>query len=145
MQAVYRWVAAPDEGNSQAALDIGNECPDQPAGLLAMAAFWSYGNLTPEGKQVIQTPAGLAANGINSALLQAALHQGGTRKYKERCEHYLELGLQVIRGENMWDEALAEKVSPHNTAAAQTPPPAAEPASPVEPQRVYKKWNPNQK
>lgn len=145
MQAVYRWVVAPDEGNSQAALDIGNECPDQPAGLLAMAAFWSYGNLTPEGKQVIQTPAGLAANGINSALLQAALHQGGTRKYKERCEHYLELGLQVIRGENMWDEALAEKVSPHNTAAEQTPPLAAEPASPVEPQSVYKKWNPNQK
>lgn len=144
MQAVYRWIAAPDEGNSQAALDIGNECPDQPAGLLAMAAFWSYGNLTPEGKQVVQTPPGLAANGINSSLLQAALHQGGTRKYKERCKLYLELGLQVIRGENMWDESLAEKEAPHDKVEP-VPPPAAEPAPQQEPRNVYKKWNPNQK
>ena len=35
MQAVYRWIVSPDEINSQKALDVGNECPDTPAGLLA--------------------------------------------------------------------------------------------------------------
>ncbi len=144
MNAVYRWIVAPDEGNSQAALDIGNECPDQPAGLLAMAAFWSFGNLMPEGKQVVQTPAGLAANGINSALLQAALQQGGTRKYKERCKLYLELGLQVIRCENVWEESLTEKTPPHENIK-QTLDPAAESTPRRETPNVYKKWTPNQK
>lgn len=146
MQAIYRWVAAPDEKNSQAALDIGNECPDQPAGLMAMAAFWSYGNMTPDGNQVVPTPAGLAANGINSALLQAALHQGGTRKYKERCLHYLELGLQVIRGENFWDNSLAEKIAPHETSVESVSSATSQLNEASQAESVssgYKKWKPN--
>lgn len=135
MQAVYRWVVAPDEGNSRKALDAGNTCPDQPAGLMAMAAFWSFGNLTPEGKQVIATPPGLAANGICSALLQAALHKGGTRKYAERCQLYFELGLKVAWGEDNWEESTEKEKAPHAEPAAPMP-------SPVPPQenRTYTKW-----
>ena len=103
MQAVYRWIVAPDEINSQKALDVGNECPDTPAGLLSLCAFWAGGNLTPMGKQVVPTPAGLAANGICQVLLMCALHKGGTRKLKERYKHYFDLGVEVLTGQNNWE------------------------------------------
>ncbi|MBR4126298.1 MAG: hypothetical protein IKR09_01810, partial [Alphaproteobacteria bacterium] len=53
MQAVYRWVVSPDEVNAKKALEVGNECPDTPAGLLSLCAFWAGGNLMPEGEQVV--------------------------------------------------------------------------------------------
>lgn len=138
MNAIYRWVVAPDEKNSRIALDIGNICPDQPAGLMAMAAFWSFGNLTPEGTQVIQTPPGLAANGICAALLQAALHKGGTRKYLERCQLYLEIGLRVVWGEDNWGGAPEEKEAPHEQLKQEN---GMGPEEKLE--QFYKKWNVN--
>ena len=114
LQAVYRWVVAPDEINSQKALDIGNECPDTPAGLLALTSFWAGGNLTPQGKQVVPTPAGLAANGLNQVLLMCALHKGGTRKLKERYKHYFNLGVEVLTGKNNWEKSVVEGKAPHD-------------------------------
>jgi len=138
MQAIYRWVSAPDEANTQAAFNIGNDCPDTPAGMMAMAAFWSFGDLAPEGKQIVPTPPGLAANGICSSLLQAALAKGGTRKYKERCQLYLDLGLKVAWGEDNWADSLTKKEAPHTniqpTANAET-----------RDNNTYKKWTPAQK
>ena len=109
MQAVYRWVVAPDGINAKKALDIGNECPDTPAGLLSLSAFWAGGDLMPETEQVIATPAGLAANGICQVLLMCALHKGGTRKLKERYEHYFNLGVDVMTGKNNWEGSIIEK------------------------------------
>lgn len=117
MDAVYGWIAVPDEINSQRALDTGNECPDTPAGLLALTAFWSFGNLTPTGGQFIAAPAGLAANGLCQVLLNAALHQGGTRKPAERFRHYFDLGLEVAYGRNNWGESLERPSAPHRDAA----------------------------
>lgn len=114
MQAVYRWIVSPDEVNSKKAMDVGNECPDTPAGLLALTAFWAGGNLTPDGKQVVPTPAGLAANGVCQVLLMCALHKGGTRKLKERYEHYFNLGVEVMTGQNNWEESLAESEASHD-------------------------------
>ena len=114
MQAVYRWVVSPDEINAKKALDVGNECPDTPAGLLSLCAFWAGGNLMPEGEQVVPTPAGLAANGICQVLLMCALHKGGTRKLKERYEHYFNLGVEVLTGKNNWEESVAEGEAPHD-------------------------------
>ena len=113
MQAVYRWIVSPDEVNSQKCLNIGNECPDTPAGLLALTAFWAGGNLMPEGEQVVPTPAGLAANGLCQVLLMCALHKGGTRKLKERYEHYFDLGVSVMTGEDNWDENVRLGSAPH--------------------------------
>ena len=109
LQAVYRWVVAPDGINAKKALDVGNECPDTPAGLLSLCAFWAGGDLMPETEQVIATPAGLAANGICQVLLMCALHKGGTRKLKERYEHYFNLGVDVMRGENNWEGSIIDK------------------------------------
>ena len=113
MQAVYRWIVSPDDVNSQKALDVGNECPDTPAGLLSLCAFWAGGNLMPQGEQVIPTPAGLAANGISQVLLMCALHKGGTRKLKERYEHYFDLGVEVLTGQSNWDESVIEGEATH--------------------------------
>jgi len=121
MQAVYRWIVSPDEINSQKALDIGNECADTPAGLLALSAFWAGGNLMPQGEQVVPTPAGLAANGICQVLLMCALHKGGTRKLKERYEHYFNLGVEVLIGQSNWDKSVIEEGMSHGVVEEKAP------------------------
>jgi hypothetical protein len=118
LSAIYRWVAAPDEPNSKICCDIGNECPDTPAGLLAVSAFWASGNLMPGGEQVIPVPPGLASNGLNQTLLMCALHKGGTRKLKERYELYFNLGVDVLSGKDNWEESIALGKAPHETLSA---------------------------
>jgi hypothetical protein len=138
MNAVYRWVVVPDEMNSKACLDIGNECPDTPAGLLALTAFWAFGNLMPGGAQTILTPPGLAANGLCQVLLMCALHKGGTRKLKERYEHYFDLGVRVLSGKDNWDESLVDGKAPHETAGGTAPDTPAEGTK----GSAYKRWKP---
>jgi hypothetical protein len=113
LDAVYRWVVSPDNENSQKCLDIGNECPGTPSGLLSLSSFWAYGNLMPMGEQVIATPPGLAPNGLVQTLLICALHKGGTRKVKERYEEYFKLGVEVFTGADNWNESLASGTPPH--------------------------------
>ena len=131
MRAVYRWIVSPDEVNSKKAMDIGNECTDTPAGLLALCAFWAGGNLMPdpEKDQVVPTPNGLAANGLSQVLLMCALHKGGTRKLKERYEHYFNLGVEVLTGKNNWDKSVVEGEAPHD----------AEKGAPSEPEKTAEK------
>ncbi len=149
MQAVYRWVVAPDEVNSKKAMDIGNECADTPAGLLSLCAFWAGGNLMPLGSQVIPTPAGLAANGLTQVLLMCALHKGGTRKLKERYKHYFNLGVEVLTGKSNWDESVVEGEAPHDAekdALSEPEEPAEETADEKQDEKskafVYKRWKP---
>jgi hypothetical protein len=137
LAAVYRWVVAPDEVNSKACLDIGNECPDTPAGLLALSAFWASGNLMPGGEQIVPTPPGLAANGLTQTLLMCALHKGGTRKLKERYAVYFNLGVDVLSGKDNWEGSLAEGKAPHETLSgtvAETPAKGSNDG--------YKRWKP---
>ena len=140
LHAVYRWVVAPDEINSQKCLDLGNECPDTPPGLLALSSFWASGNLMPGGKQIVHTPPGLAANGLNQTLLMCALHKGGTRKLKARYERYFNLGVDVLSGKDNWGESLAEGQPPHqglSDSGAVHSPGAPHPEAPK-----YKRWKP---
>ncbi len=156
MQAIYRWIVAPDRINSQKALDIGNQCADTPAGLLALCAFWAGGNLMPQGEQIIPTPAGMTANGICQVLLMCALHKGGTRKLKERYEHYFNLGVEVLTGESNWVESVIEGEAPHDASRDEE----EEPLKKIEKDKVsvkmsetdekeapvvYKRWKPEKK
>jgi hypothetical protein len=160
LNAVFRWVAAPDAENSQKCIDVGNECPDTPAGLLSLSSFWAYGDLLPLGEQTVPTPPGLAANGLNQVLLLCALHQGGTRKVKERYEEYFRLGIEVLTGADNWEAAVASGKAPHEGDAMPTAVPAGagagervagveaplsqtprEPAS-TDASPAYKRWKP---
>jgi hypothetical protein len=146
LSAVYRWIVAPDELNSKSCLDIGNACPDTPAGLLSLSAFWAEGNLTPGGEQVIPTPPGLSANGLNQTLLMCALHKGGTRKVKERFELYFNLGVDVLSGKENWAESLDTGKAPHeSTAFFPAAAPSNSPETPPEKNadvHTYKRWKP---
>ena len=113
LNAVFRWVAAPNAENSQKCLDIGNECADSPAGLLSLSSFWAFGDLMPIGEHTVPTPAGIAPNGLNQVLLMCALHKGGTRKVKERYEEYFRLGVEVLIGADNWEPYLVEGKAPH--------------------------------
>jgi hypothetical protein len=144
LSAVYRWVGAPDEPNSKACLDIGNECPDTPAGLLSLSAFWASGNLMPGGEQVVPTPPGLAANGICQVLLMCALHKGGTRKLKERYELYFKLGVDVLSGADNWESSLTSESAPHEKFSAAPPPSSSAAVPPPHENHAagYKRWKP---
>jgi hypothetical protein len=113
LAAVYRWIAAPNAENAQRCLDVGNECPDQPGGLLSLSAFWAFGSLMPTGDQVIPTPPGLAANGLTQTLLLCALAPGGVRKVTERYAAYFRLGVGVLTGVNNWEPSLSDSRMPH--------------------------------
>jgi hypothetical protein len=148
LDAVYRWVAVPDAENSQKCLDTGNECPDTPAGLLSLSSFWAFGNLMPLGEQVVPTPPGLAANGLVQTLLMCALHKGGTRKVKERYELYFNLGVEVLTGDDNWEESLTAGVPPHRAQGA-APQAGPQPGTAHKPlreaqsgQEVYHHWTP---
>jgi hypothetical protein len=139
LSAVYRWIVAPDEPNSKICLDIGNECPDTPAGLLSLSAFWAFGNLMPGGDQIVPTPPGLAANGLSQTLLMCALHKGGTRKLKERYERYFNLGVDVLSGKDNWDDSLASGIAPHEDIPANGSAATGAPANEA-PASSYKRW-----
>ncbi|MDR1251194.1 MAG: hypothetical protein LBK62_03405 [Treponema sp.] len=139
LNAVYRWVVDPDEVNSKKCLNVGNECPDTPAGLLSLSSFWAFGNLMPGGEQVVPTPPGLAANGLSQVLLMCGLHKGGTRKLKERYELYFNLGVDVLSGKDNWEESLLNEKAPHETILASN---GTDGGGPVNNSGVYKRWKP---
>ncbi len=112
INAAYSSIIAPSDVNAKNCVDYGNACPDTPEGLLALICFWAYGNLTPTSSQVVKTPPGLAANGFNGLVTMMSLKEGGTLKYNERIEHYLELGREVGYGINNWSDFVVD--APHD-------------------------------
>ena len=113
LDAVWRWIAAPDAENSQKCFDTANTCPGTEAGLLAFSAFWSFGDLMPMGQQPVPTPPGLAVNGYVQTLMKCALAKGGTRKPAERYEQYFLLGVDVLTGKENWADSLETGKAPH--------------------------------
>ena len=136
VQAVYRWVAAPDEVNSRLALECGNQAPGTPEGMLAYTAFWSFGDMAPEGKIIIPTPPELPGTGLNSALLMMAMAPGGTRKAPERYEVYFSLGMEVVLARNLWPDALTEVNAPHEAITGKSNPDSSQNI----PKTEYKRW-----
>jgi len=143
IQAVYQWIVAPDEVNSQVALDAGNNAADKPEGMLAFTAFWSFGDLAPEGKVIVPTPPQLAPTGLASSLLLMSLEPGGPRKTEERWQLYYELGIEVAFARNLWPDALLEELAPHDkirTAAAEPAAGEKTDAGSEPSQSSYKRW-----
>lgn len=125
MDAVWSWIALPQLEQTKAASVAGNACADKPEGMLALTAFWSFGNLDLTGKMFIPTPPGLAGNGLSGVLTQVIVHPGGTRKPGERLKDALELGLEVAMGRSTWEEGLKLERAPHRMPAGAADRPAA--------------------
>lgn len=119
LDAVFAYIAAPDEVNAQRLLDLGNKIPDKNEGLLSLVAFWSYGDLMPQGKQVIPTPAGLMSNGLNCLLLSCALQQGGIFNFAQRFQRYYNFGYECLLGKSNWSPYVAAGISLHEERTKQ--------------------------
>ena len=123
LAVVASWVESPTAEHSVQAEQIAKLIENAPEGMLARAAFWSFGNLSvaePDGTNV-PTPPGLSGNGLRAALLMAMLAPGGFRSLPERAKQYIAIGSEVVCGRNNWT---AQK----DAAAPETPEP------------IYRKW-----
>jgi hypothetical protein len=108
LEAAKDWLLVPNEENSRKALQLGRGCKgnNKPAGLIALSAFWSGGNIAPPGKQVVAAPPKLPARSIATALVVASHLQGGTRKPDERIEDYLKIGIESAQGIRTWENQI---------------------------------------
>jgi hypothetical protein len=104
LRALVQWVRDPSETRRRALDAVAAAAGHMrtPAGGLACAAFFSGGSLAPPGLPVVAPPPDLTAHTVAQVLGVAALHTHSARA-GETHRHFLELGLEVARGENRWN------------------------------------------
>jgi hypothetical protein len=104
LRAVVQWVREPNEARRLSLEDAAEAAGDlrTAAGGLARAAFVSGGSLVPPGLPVVAPPPGLTADTVTQVLTVAALHPS-PECADDTARHFLELGLEVARGENRWN------------------------------------------
>lgn len=104
LRAVVQWVREPNEPRRRslesAAEAAGNMRTS--AGGLACAAFFSGGSLTAPGLPAVAPPPDLSAHTVAQVLVVAPLYSN-PEQTKDTYRHFLELGLEVARGENRWN------------------------------------------
>lgn len=106
LEHVYQFICEPSEQHAKILLQDGNTHPDTAEGMLAYAAFWSYGNLMPGGDQVVPTPPGLASKGLNMTLFKLCADPNGQLKLDERYALYVQQGLEIGYGHDSFVTAL---------------------------------------
>lgn len=102
LKAAATWVFEPNETNRRAAEAAGTATVlDDPAGILALAAFYSGGSMTAPDQPAVEPPPDLAAQTIGNALtvLCARLRPDE----KDRClESFVQLALDISTGKLPW-------------------------------------------
>ncbi|QSH41196.1 hypothetical protein P0136_09295 [Lentisphaerota bacterium ZTH] len=106
--AVKRWILTPTDENGKIALGLANKAGSGPEKLCALTAYWSSSDLTPDQKNHVAPPPGLASNGIMNTIFMCALKKGGSKSYDERYEEYFRLGIECLAGICTWDKEWAE-------------------------------------
>src|SRR5438045_2695423 len=102
LRAAARWVREPTEENRRAAEAPGRAAgAADPAGALALAAFWSGGSMTPPQLPAVPPPPLLPAKTVAGAVLVAAT-RGDPAGQEERYRHFLTLAVDVSAGRNLW-------------------------------------------
>lgn len=101
LRAVLRWVVNPSEAHRQAAHPVERSALKTPWGCLAMAVAWSGGSLSDPGLPVVPPPQPATARMVSGAVLLAAVQREPMR-YEERHRRFLDLGLQIAAGQNLW-------------------------------------------
>ena len=102
LDAVLRWVQQPTRQHR-----LATEAPakagdlNTAAGCLAWAVFWSAGSLTPPHVPVVPVPKTLTAQLVGAAVIFAAVEYEPIR-YREHHGLFLQMGLEVAEGRNLW-------------------------------------------
>lgn len=113
LEHVYNFICEPSEQYAKILLQDGNAHPESVEGMLAYAAFWSYGNLMPGGDQVVHTPPGLASKGLNMTIFKLCADPTGQLHLDERYALYVQQGLEIGYGHDSFVSALKNGVQPH--------------------------------
>ncbi|MCK6491172.1 MAG: hypothetical protein L6R48_23215 [Planctomycetes bacterium] len=104
MEAARLWLLDPDQTNARTAFAAGKACKgaEKPAGLVAMACFWSGTDLqpadAPKEAQPISPPAGLAPRAVCTALQLARHLIPGGPTPEEWLQRYLGWGIEIAQG-----------------------------------------------
>lgn len=106
LEHVYNFICEPSELHAKLLLQDGNAHPETAEGMLAYAAFWSYGNLMPGGDLVVPTPPGLASKGLNMTLFKLCADPKGQLQLEDRYALYVRQGLEIGYGHDSFVTAL---------------------------------------
>ena len=101
LAAILRWVVDATDAHREAARPAGRGNPLRtPWGCLGMAVVWTGGNLNDAGLPVV-TPADYDAHSSRYAIMLAAVHSDPL-PYLDRYRRFLDLGLHIAHGRNLW-------------------------------------------
>lgn len=96
LEASEKWVYAPSEKESLAAKSSSEKLEFKtPASWLAMATFWSQGNITP----LVKTPDNLVENMISGAIMLAASILDPS-KIEDNYQKFIFQGIDIANGGN---------------------------------------------
>ncbi len=107
LQAAQRWASSATEDHRRAAFAAGEAVKfETPAGLAALAAFWSGGSLAPPKLPAVLPAEHLCPNAVSNAILLAGVLRE-PEKAEEKYRRFLALGDEVAQGMNRWKEGPA--------------------------------------
>lgn len=107
LAAVVAWVREPSEPNRRHAFEIGRDARrPSVAGNLAMAVFSAAGSLSKPDSPPVDPKPYQTARFVSAAVVLAGQLAPRERR-KEFQHHFLELAVQLSRGEAGWEDAPA--------------------------------------
>jgi hypothetical protein len=116
LEAVLRWVQQPTRQHRLAAEPLAKAGDLNTAvGCLAWAVFRSAGSLTASHLPVVRVPKTLTAQLVGAAVIFAAVEYEPIR-YREHHRLFLQIGLEIAEGRNLWP-----RPRPTNTPVGETP------------------------
>jgi hypothetical protein len=105
LTAARAWVCEPTELHRRAAKDAADATEyATPAGLVALAVFFSGGSIAPPDAQAVEPEEHLAAQTVRGAVMAAAV----MHKPQDAEDHYrdfLKLSLDIAQRRLRWDQA----------------------------------------
>lgn len=108
--AVTRFVQDPSEANRREAERVGRELPgSRLEGCLAMAAFLSEGNISLPHLPVVQPKPHVTGRLVGVCVYLASVIRSAAH-YKQHLHRYLDMGVDIARGMNLWDEDQGRRV-----------------------------------
>lgn len=103
LRAAARWIREPTEENRRAAEAPAQEAgAADPAGAVAVAAFWSGGSMSRPGLPAVPPPPFLTARTVAGAIL-TAVASADPDKREERFRQFLRMAVGVSLGKNRWE------------------------------------------